>query len=111
VAANEACLPVLLETLMFLLDLQMITKEDKAFPTPEIARPRIPHDILFAIGGCTGEEHTDYIETYDIRADRCIEVSCTQIYLYCALLNNACKKNPFLFVYFYHLIGFLYTFI
>jgi hypothetical protein len=109
VAANKACLPVLLETVMFFLDVRMITKEDKEIPTPEIAHPRIPHEILFAIGGCSGEDHMNCIERYLTRADRCIKVSCTQIYLHYALLNNACKKT--FFVYFYHLIGFLYTFI
>jgi hypothetical protein len=74
----------------------MITQVDKEIPTPEIARPRVPHDFLFAIGGMIGENYLiNYIETYDIRADRWIKVSCTQLYLYCALLNNACKKNPF----------------
>jgi hypothetical protein len=73
----------------------MITKQDKEIRTPEIARPRIPHDILFAIGGWLGENPTNCFETYDTRADRWIEVSCTQIYLYRALLNNACKKNTF----------------
>ncbi|XP_021928743.1 kelch-like protein 10 isoform X2 [Zootermopsis nevadensis] len=48
----------------------MITKEDKDFLIPKIARPRIPQDILFAIGGYRGESPTALIETYDTRADR-----------------------------------------
>jgi hypothetical protein len=84
-----------METLMFLYDLQMFTREDEEIPIPKFARPRIPHEILFAIGGWSGGNPTNFIETYDTRADRWIKVSCTQIYLYCALLSNACKKNPF----------------
>ncbi|XP_021914271.1 kelch-like protein 10 [Zootermopsis nevadensis] len=44
--------------------------EDKEFVTPSIAQPRIPQDILFAIGGLRNDRPTDVIETYDIRVDR-----------------------------------------
>ena len=40
VAGNEACRPVIIETLKFLYDLEMITQKDGEIPTPEIARPR-----------------------------------------------------------------------
>ncbi|XP_017774003.1 PREDICTED: kelch-like protein 10 isoform X2 [Nicrophorus vespilloides] len=33
-------------------------------------RPRVPHDILFAVGGWTAGSPTNFIETYDTRADR-----------------------------------------
>lgn len=42
--------------------------------TPEIARPRVPHEILFAIGGWSGGSPTNFIETYDTRADRWVKV-------------------------------------
>ncbi|XP_021914416.1 kelch-like protein 10 [Zootermopsis nevadensis] len=59
----------------------MMTKEgteDKEFVTPRIAYPRIPQDILFAIGGYRygSPEYeierslSDVIEAYDTRADR-----------------------------------------
>ncbi|XP_076281415.1 kelch-like protein 10 [Lasioglossum baleicum] len=35
-----------------------------------LARPRIPHEILFAIGGWTAGAPTNFVETYDTRADR-----------------------------------------
>ncbi|KDR07508.1 hypothetical protein L798_02824, partial [Zootermopsis nevadensis] len=70
VTENEACSPVILETHAFLRDLQMMSKEDKDFVTPRIARPRIPQDILFAIGGRYEGGVTDVIEAYDARADR-----------------------------------------
>lgn len=42
--------------------------------TPEIARPRVPHEVLFAIGGWSGGSPTNFIETYDTRADRWVKV-------------------------------------
>jgi hypothetical protein len=77
------------------LDQHMDTKKGWKIPVPKIFRPQISQAILFAIGGWTWAQHAKYIETYDIRADRWKEVSCTQIYLYRALLNNACKKHHF----------------
>ncbi|XP_022920023.1 kelch-like protein 10 isoform X2 [Onthophagus taurus] len=35
-----------------------------------LLRPRIPYDILFAIGGWSAGSPTNFIETYDTRADR-----------------------------------------
>ncbi|KAJ8669832.1 hypothetical protein QAD02_001091 [Eretmocerus hayati] len=70
VAKNEDCRPIIIETLKFLYDLMMITHKDGELPTPEIARPRVPHEILFAIGGWSGDSATSLIETYDTRADR-----------------------------------------
>lgn len=35
-----------------------------------LTRPRIPYDILFAIGGWSAGSPTNFIETYDTRADR-----------------------------------------
>lgn len=74
VVGNDACRPIIIETLKFLYDLEMITQKDGEVPTPEIARPRVPHEILFAIGGWSGGSPTNYIETYDTRADRWIPV-------------------------------------
>ncbi|XP_021940651.1 kelch-like protein 10, partial [Zootermopsis nevadensis] len=66
----ETCGPVISETLAFLHDSEMMTKEDKEFVTPRYAYPRIPQDILFAIGGKRKRYRTDVIEAYDTRADR-----------------------------------------
>ncbi|XP_018371146.1 PREDICTED: kelch-like protein 10 isoform X4 [Trachymyrmex cornetzi] len=74
VVGNDACRPIIIETLKFLYDLEMITQKDGEVPTPEIARPRVPHEILFAIGGWSGGSPTNYIETYDTRADRWIPI-------------------------------------
>ncbi|XP_066591884.1 kelch-like protein 10 [Prorops nasuta] len=74
VTGNDACRPIIIETLKFLYDLEMITQKDGEVPTPEIARPRVPHEIMFAIGGWSGGSPTNFMETYDTRADRWVEV-------------------------------------
>ncbi|XP_060529923.1 kelch-like protein 10 isoform X2 [Cylas formicarius] len=74
VASSEASRPMIIETLKFLYDLEMITHRDGEVITPEIARPRVPHEILFAIGGWSGGSPTNFIETYDTRADRWVKV-------------------------------------
>ncbi|OXU22927.1 hypothetical protein TSAR_013237, partial [Trichomalopsis sarcophagae] len=71
VAGNEACRPIVIETLKFLYDPEMIKQKDGEL---EIATPRVPHDILFAIGGWQGVSAVDLIETYDTRADRWVKV-------------------------------------
>lgn len=35
-----------------------------------VSRPRIPYDVLFAIGGWSAGSPTSFVETYDNRADR-----------------------------------------
>jgi len=71
---NEECRPIIINTLKFLYDLDTIITHKGEVPTPEIARPRIPHEIIFAIGGWSGGSPTSTIETYDTRADRWIQV-------------------------------------
>lgn len=75
VSENEDCRPLVIETLRFIYDLEMITQRDGEVTTPELARPRVPHEILFAIGGWSGGSPTNFIETYDTRADRWVRVS------------------------------------
>nr|CAH7722298.1 unnamed protein product [Callosobruchus chinensis] len=72
VSGSEESRPMIIETLKFLYDLEMITHREVV--TPEIARPRVPHEILFAIGGWSGGSPTNFIETYDTRADRWVKV-------------------------------------
>lgn len=33
-------------------------------------RPRVPYDVLFAVGGWSAGSPTNFLETYDCRADR-----------------------------------------
>lgn len=42
--------------------------------TPFLAIPRLPHEVIFAIGGWSSGLPQTYIETYDTRADRWIRV-------------------------------------
>ena len=42
--------------------------------THPLARPRVPHEIMFVVGGWSGGSPTNVIETYDTRADRWIMV-------------------------------------
>jgi len=76
VTGHEGCKPLVIETLKFLYDLE-VASSPRALGltvTPGIARPRIPHEVLFAIGGWSGGNPTNFIETYDTRADRWILV-------------------------------------
>ncbi len=66
---SEECRPLIIETLKFLYDLDIDETKELDLSHP-LARPRIPHDILFVIGGWSGGSPTNVIETYDTRADR-----------------------------------------
>jgi kelch-like protein 10 len=68
VARNEKCRPVITDTLHVMYDLETENL------TPELSRPRIPHEILFAIGGWREHSATNYMQTYDARAGRWVEV-------------------------------------
>ncbi|XP_021941789.1 kelch-like protein 10 [Zootermopsis nevadensis] len=81
VKENEECKPVISETLTFLDDVKRLSKDDKEFVPPRIARPRNRRDILFAIGGYRDGTMTDVIEAYDARADRWTVVSCVKFLL------------------------------
>ncbi|CAL1297525.1 unnamed protein product [Larinioides sclopetarius] len=71
---NESCKPIVIETLRFLWDLEMIGQKKDAVETPFLATPRIPYSILFTIGGWSGGAPTNLMETYDTKADRWIRV-------------------------------------
>ena len=59
----------MIETLKFLYDLDMDDKKEVDMNNP-IAKPRVPYEILFVIGGWSGGSPTNMVETYDTRADR-----------------------------------------
>ncbi|XP_023213758.1 kelch-like protein 10 [Centruroides sculpturatus] len=75
VTENEDCYPLITETLKFLNDLETISQRSEEILTPDLALPRIPHEIIFAIGGWSSGSPTDYIETYDSRADRWVKMN------------------------------------
>ncbi|XP_075535018.1 kelch-like protein 10 [Dermacentor variabilis] len=73
VAEDEACRPLVIETLRFLYDLDVMVHNEEV-PTPIFARPRIPHDMMFVIGGWMSGGPTAFTESYDTKADRWIKV-------------------------------------
>uniref|UniRef100_A0A182R178 Kelch-like protein diablo n=1 Tax=Anopheles farauti TaxID=69004 RepID=A0A182R178_9DIPT len=75
VVAVEETKPLVIEALTLLYDLEMISsKAMQEMKTPAIATPRLPHEVIFVVGGW-GEGHSqDIIETYDTRADRWIRI-------------------------------------
>jgi len=70
---SEQCKPIVIETLKFLYDLDMEEGKEVDLTNP-IARPRVPFEVLFVVGGWSGGSPTNIIETYDTRADRWITI-------------------------------------
>lgn len=61
-------LPIILETMKFLCDLETISTKSDEMQTPALAVPRLPHEVIFAIGGWSEGAPQNVIETYDTRA-------------------------------------------
>ncbi|KAJ6644555.1 Kelch-like protein 10 [Pseudolycoriella hygida] len=75
VKKNKDAHPIIFEVLRFLEDMHsMSTIEFEQILTPHIAMPRIPHDVIFLIGGWNSDLALSTIQTYDTRADRFIDV-------------------------------------
>lgn len=72
---NPEVRPIVLETLRFLCDLETMPSSTKEFLTPTLALPRLPNEIIFAIGGWSEGSPQTCIETYDSRADRWVVAS------------------------------------
>ncbi|XP_052241378.1 kelch-like protein 10 [Dreissena polymorpha] len=68
VRESEGCKPIIIETLKFLYDLEMEEEKVVDINNP-LARPRVPHELLFVVGGWSGGSPTNIVETYDTRAD------------------------------------------
>ncbi|XP_006788167.1 kelch-like protein 10 [Neolamprologus brichardi] len=60
-----------------------------------LARPRLPHSILLAIGGWSGGDPTNGIEAYDYRANRWVNVTNlnNQIYICGGFNGNECLQT------------------
>jgi kelch-like protein 10 len=65
---------LIIETLKFLCDLETLSTASNEIVTPELALPRLPHEVIFAIGGWSEGSAQTCIETYDTRADRWIRL-------------------------------------
>lgn len=71
---NPEARPIVLETMRFLCDLESMSVKTNDMKTPNLAVPRIPHEIIFAIGGWSEGAPQAIVESYDTRADRWIRV-------------------------------------
>ncbi|RUS89374.1 hypothetical protein EGW08_002894 [Elysia chlorotica] len=69
VADNMEVKPLITDTEAFLAELDKSEEPDFDMSLP-FARPRVPHEILFVIGGWSGGRPIKMVETYDTRADR-----------------------------------------
>jgi hypothetical protein len=78
VAGDEASRAVITEVIMYLDELETMTKTEEEIPTPKFALQRV-HDILFVFGG-TRLYGSKYFECYSTRTDRWTQVSCTQLH-------------------------------
>lgn len=65
--------PIIIETMRFLNDLDALPMT-KTLKTPDLAVPRLPHEIILAVGGWSEGAPQTYIESYDSRADRWVRV-------------------------------------
>ncbi|GFN92473.1 kelch-like protein 10 [Plakobranchus ocellatus] len=66
---NVEVRPLIADTETFLAELDKSEEPDFDMSLP-FARPRVPHEILFVIGGWSGGRPIKMVETYDTRADR-----------------------------------------
>lgn len=66
--------PLIFETFKFIYELGDTARNQQEFRTPAIAIPRIPHEIIFAIGGWSEGRSQSCMEAYDTRADRWVRI-------------------------------------
>ncbi|XP_071393515.1 kelch-like protein 10 [Centroberyx affinis] len=109
---SDECKPIIINTMRAMCDLNMNRPSRSNYSNP-LARPRLPSDILLAIGGRSVGTPTNAFEAYDARADRWVTVSNDEEsvrayhgaaflngFVYCVgghdstdLSNSACKFN------------------
>ncbi|KAL9924242.1 kelch-like protein 10 [Glossina fuscipes] len=70
----EEAKPLIVETFKFMYDLDIMNPASGELTTPPLAMPRLPHEVIFAIGGWSGGTSKGCIETYDTRADRWVNI-------------------------------------
>lgn len=56
-------------------DLDLMNSNAGELVTPPLALPRLPHEVIFAIGGWSEGLPQSHMETYDTRADRWVRIS------------------------------------
>ncbi|XP_071451571.1 kelch-like protein 10 [Hetaerina americana] len=75
---NQECKLILSEAAVLLSRIEMLKAQSPMFSSTSLvmnlnhhlAKPRIPHEIMFAFGGWSSGSPTSFIEAYDIRSDR-----------------------------------------
>ncbi|XP_067207770.1 kelch-like protein 10 isoform X2 [Linepithema humile] len=70
VEEDEACQQILRPINAYLIEQDSKQNDGEIDLKNPLARPRIPYEILFAIGGWSAGSPTSFVETYDTRADR-----------------------------------------
>lgn len=68
---NDNCKPIVVQTIHYTYNFNGSEIEG---PSSVISRPRLPYQLMFAIGGWSGGSPTSAIECYDTRADRWVLV-------------------------------------
>ena len=69
--------PLIIRALRLLYDLELDEAREMDVYNP-LTRPRVPHEVLFVIGGWSGGSPTNVVETYDTRADRWVHCAFAQ---------------------------------
>ncbi|XP_052281875.1 kelch-like protein 10 [Dreissena polymorpha] len=73
---SDSCKAIVIDILKLLYDLD--TEFEKLMDVEtNFNRPRVPHEVLFAVGGWSGGSPTNLVETYDTRTDKWISVDCS----------------------------------
>ncbi|KAH0946331.1 hypothetical protein HN011_002719 [Eciton burchellii] len=70
VEEDETCKQMLLPVNVYLTEQDSKQNGGEIDLKNPLARPRVPYEILFAIGGWSAGSPTSFVETYDTRADR-----------------------------------------
>ncbi|XP_062855751.1 kelch-like protein 10 [Trichomycterus rosablanca] len=73
----QQCRSIIARTLKVISDIDVTGLTDAALQLP-LCRPRLPHSLLFTVGGWSEGSPTDAIEAYDPRAGRWRRVFCSE---------------------------------
>ncbi|XP_075720075.1 kelch-like protein 10 isoform X1 [Rhinoderma darwinii] len=71
---NKECKPIIINAFKAMYDLNINGHSNADFKNP-MSRPRLPYEILFAVGGWSGGSPTNAIECYDARADQWLDIT------------------------------------
>lgn len=75
---NPEVRPIIKEAMKALYDLSSYSATSRVGQPAKVSpyiRPRLPNEILFAVGGWSGGSPTNVIETYDCRAESWVDIS------------------------------------